>query len=224
LGLLLLLLLLPESIRAEEEGIRYLKALEKKYAGLQDYTVNVTVHFDIETFKAPDLQAKIYYKVPDKLKVESKRVLFFPKEGGYFNPSLFKTEDYAVLLLEHLTYDGKKAAKMRLIPKKPKNNIHDIVLTLDVEQNRVSEIKVVRSGGGEIKAEILYGSFDRFELPTRINLLLDFPAVVPEIKGFQPPSDGTKRVAGRIEMTYSNYKVNSGLTDEIFTDIEPRNP
>ena len=204
---------------------RYLEALEKKYAGLQDYTVDVTVHFDIETFKAPDLQAKIYYKVPDKLKVESKRILFFPKEGGYFNPSLFKTEDYTVLLLEHLTHDGKKAVKMRLIPKKPKRNIHDIVLTLDVEQNRVREIKVVRSGGGEIKAEILYGSFDRFELPTRIHLLLDFPAVVPErSKDFNLLPEGTKRVTGRIEMTYSNYKVNSGLTDEIFRDIEPRNP
>ena len=116
--------------------------------------MDVTVHFDIETFKSPDLQAKIYYKVPDKLKVESKRVLFFPKEGGYFNPSLFKAEDYTVLLLEHLTRDGKKAVKMRLIPKQPKGTIQDIVLTLDVEQNRVREIKVVRSGGGEIKAEI----------------------------------------------------------------------
>ena len=224
LGLLVLLFLLPESIRAQEEGMRYLEALEKKYAGLQDYTVDVTVHFDIETFKAPDLQAKIYYKVPDKLKVESKRILFFPKEGGYFNPSLFKAEDHTVILLERLTHDGKKAVKMRLIPKNPKRNIHDIVLTVDVEQNRVREVRVARSGGGEIKAEILYGSFDRFELPTRIHLLLDFPAVVPEIKGFQPPSEGTKRVTGRIEMTYSNYKTNSGLTDEIFRETELKRP
>jgi hypothetical protein len=224
LGLLVFLLLLPESIRAQGEGILYLKALEKKYAGLQDYTVDVTVHFDIETFKAPDLQAKIYYKVPDKLKIESKRVLFFPREGGYFNPALFKTEDYTVLLLEHLTYDGKKAATMRLIPKRPKSTIHDMVLTLDVEQTRVREIKVARSGGGEIKAEILYGSFDRFELPTRINLLLDFPTVVPEIKGFQPPADGTKRVTGRIEMTYSNYKINSGLRDDLFKETDLQRP
>ena len=46
---------------------------------LRDYSAEVTVHFEIETFKAPDMQAKLYCKVPDKMKVDSKRVFSFPK-------------------------------------------------------------------------------------------------------------------------------------------------
>ena len=226
LGLLTLFLLLPGLIQAQaDDAARYLEALEKKYSGLKDYIVDVNIHFDIETFKAPDLQAKIYYKIPDKIKVESKRVLFFPREGGYFNPSLFKKEDFTILLLEHPSKGSHKTVKLRLIPKQTKGTTQEMVLTIDLEKNLVREAHVQQIGGKEIRAEMAYGIFGSMELPTRIKLLLDFPAVEPEgVKGFIPSAPGTQRVKGRIDMTYSNYRVNAGLTDEIFMGIEPRNP
>ncbi|MCJ7664733.1 MAG: hypothetical protein MUO24_10910, partial [Desulfobacterales bacterium] len=98
---LLLLLMLPGPglLRAQGQGeaLRVLGALEKKYAGLKDYVCDVKVHFAIETFRAPDLQARLFYKVPDRRRIESKRVVFFPRDGGYFNPAQFKQEEYTVL-------------------------------------------------------------------------------------------------------------------------------
>jgi outer membrane lipoprotein-sorting protein len=41
-----------------------------------------------------------------------------------------------------------------------------------------------------------------------------------EIKDFGPSSQPAKRVTGRVDITYSNYKVNSGLSDEIFKERE----
>jgi outer membrane lipoprotein-sorting protein len=73
---LVLFLLLSEWIQAQEDVFHYLESIEKRYAGLKDYTTEVNVHFDIETFKTPDMQAKLYYKVPDKMKVESKGSCF----------------------------------------------------------------------------------------------------------------------------------------------------
>jgi hypothetical protein len=224
-GLIVLSLFLPPSVLAQGDVARYLEALEKEYSGLKDYIVDVSIHFDIETFKAPDLKGRLYFKVPDKMKVESKRVLFFPREGGYFNPALFKREDYTVLFLENVTRGGKKSVKLRLLPKKKMRDIQELVLTIETERNQVREIDVAQSGGREVKAEIAYGTFGQFELPTRINLLLDYPAVEPEIvKGFDTSPPGAKRVTGRIEMTYSNYKVNSGLKDAFFKEAEPQKP
>ncbi len=224
-GLFFLFLFLPAVLHTQEDATRYLEALGGKYSGLKDYTVDVNIHFDIETFKAPDLKARLYYKVPDKMKVESKRVLVFPKEGGYFNPSLFKKEDFTVLFIENVTAGGKKAVKLKLIPKKTKRNIQDFVLTIDTGQNQVREIDVAQSGGKEIKAELAYGTFGPFELPTRIDLLFNFPEVEPEmVKGFDTSPREKKRVTGRIELTYSNYRVNSGLSDEIFKETEPPKP
>jgi hypothetical protein len=220
---MLLFLLSPEFIQAQEDPTRYLDTLEKKYSGLKDYMVDVNVHFDVEALKAPDMQARLYYKAPDKIKVESKNVFFFPKEGGYFNPSLFKKKDFDVRPLEHLTYEGRRAVKLRLTPTETNRHHQGFVLTLDTDRNLIREISTSPSEGRTIRAVIEYGKFADFELPVRIELYLDIPSVEPNgMKEFGSFSQRSKRITGKVEIAYSNYKVNSGLRDEIFNEAEPR--
>jgi len=220
---MLLFLLSPEFIQAQEDPTHYLDAIEKKYFGLKDYTVDVNVHFDVEALKAPDMQAKLYYKTPDKIKVESKNVFFFPKEGGYFNPSLFRKKDFDARLLERLTYDGRKAVKLRLTPTEMNKHHQGFVLTLDTDRNLIREINTSPSEGRTIRAVIGYGEFTDFELPVHIELHLDIPSVEPNgMKELGSFSQRSKRITGKVEIAYSNYKVNSGLRDEIFNEAEPR--
>jgi len=216
-----LFFLLTELIQAQEDAARYLDLIEKKYSGLRDYRVDVNVHFDIETLKAPDMQARLYYKAPDKMKVESKKVFFFPKEGGYFNPSLFKKKDFEVRLLERLIYDDRKAVRLKLTPIDIEMYNKSFVLTLDTDRNLIREIKTLLSEGREIKAAIEYGMFNGFELPIHIDLQLDIPSDEPSgMKEFTQFGQKGKRITGKVEITYSNYKVNLGLKDEIFKENE----
>jgi hypothetical protein len=215
----ILLLLSTERIQAQEDASRYLDPIEKKYFALKDYLVDVNVHFDIEALKAPDLQAKLYYKAPDKMKVESKRIFFFPQEGGYFNPSLFKKKDFDIRLVERLIYDGRKAVRLKLIPMDTDTYNKGFVLTIDTDRSLIREIKVSPSEGREVKALIEYGMFNNFELPTHIDLQLDMPSEEPSgMKEFTQFGQRTKRITGKIGITYSNYQVNLGLTDEIFKE------
>jgi outer membrane lipoprotein-sorting protein len=217
----LLFLLSSGSIQAQEDPARYLDSLEKKYSGLKDYVVDVNVHFDVEALKAPDMQAKLYYKTPDKIKVESKNVFFFPKEGGYFNPSLFRKKDFDARLLERLTYDGRKAVKLRLTPTEMNKHHQGFVLTLDTDRNLIREINTSPSEGRAVRAVIDYGKFADFELPVHIELHLDIPSVEPNgMKEFGSFSQRPKRITGKVEIAYSNYKVNSGLSDEMFKETE----
>lgn len=221
----ILFLLSSELIQAQEDPGRYLDSIEKKYSGVKDYMVDVNVHFDIETLKAPDMQARLYYKTPDKMKVESKKVFFFPKEGGYFNPSLFKKKGFDVKFLERLIYDGRKAVRLKLTPTDTDTYNKVFVLTIDIERNLIREIKISPSEGREIKAAVEYGMFDGFELPTHIDLQLDIPSEEPSgMKEFTQFGQRTKSITGKIQITYSNYRVNLGLSDEIFKDTESHNP
>jgi outer membrane lipoprotein-sorting protein len=216
-----LFLLSPGLIQAQEDAGRSLDALQKKYSGLKDYTVDVNVHFDIEGFKAPDMQAKLYCKPPDRMKIESKRIFFLPKEGGTFNPSMFNKEDFEVKFLERLTVEGRNAVKLKLTPKKKKRNGQDFILTIDPDRNLIREMNVSSFDGREVKALIEYGHFSDFDLPTRIELHLDVPFNESrEIKDFGPSAQPARRVTGRVDITYSNYRVNSGLSDEIFKETE----
>jgi hypothetical protein len=139
-------LLSPGLLLAQEEGAPFLDALQKKYSGLKDYTADVDVHFDIEGFKAPDMQAKVYWKRPDRMKIESKRIFFLPKEGGTFNPFMFNKEDFEVKFLERLTYEGRNAVKLKLTPKKRKPNApQDFILTIDTDRKGSEGFDRIRS-------------------------------------------------------------------------------
>jgi hypothetical protein len=215
-------LLSPGWIQAQEDATRYLDSLERKYSTLKDYTADVHVHFDLEGFKAPDMQARLYFKIPDKMKIESKKIFILPKEGSYFNPFMYKKEAFEVKLLEHLTYNGRQTVKIKLTPKKPRKNIQHFVLTVDTDRNLIREMDVASFEGREVKASIEYAPFSDFELPTRIELYLDIPFNESrEIKNFGQSAEKTKRVTGKVDITYSNYKVNSGLRDEIFKETAP---
>jgi outer membrane lipoprotein-sorting protein len=227
--LLSLMLLWPGVLQAQgqQEAIRILAALEKKYAGLVDYTADIQVHFDIETFRAPDLQAKLLYKVPDKMRIESKRVVFFPRDGGYFNPAQFKQEDYTILPLGYVTYDKRRAVQLRLIPKKIKGATQDMALTVDIGKLLLQEMLLTQTGGKEVRAVFTYGTFGGFELPTFIRLILNLPAAEPGIAqgfgGLPPDTEEPKRITGEITITYSNYQVNTGLGDEFFKGTKSPN-
>ena len=220
-----LFLLSAGSVQAQEDASRYLDPIEKKYAGLKDYIVDVNVRFDIEALKAPDMQAKLYYKAPDKMKVESKKIFFFPKEGGYFNPSLFKKKDFDIRLVERLTYDGRKAVRLKLTPMNTDPYNKGFVLTIDTDRSLIREIKISPSEGREVKATIEYGMFGNFELPTHIHLQLDIPSDEPSgMKEFTQFGQKTKRITGQVEIAYADYRINVGFSDEIFKETESHKP
>ncbi len=111
--------------------------------------------------------------------------------------------------------------KLRLTPKKPEKETHQFVVTIDTERNLIREVNLSQFGGREISVAIRYGTFGSFDLPTRIQLHLDVPAVEPNLmKGFNQSGEKPTRVTGKVELTYSNYKVNSGLKDDIFKETE----
>jgi hypothetical protein len=167
------------------------------------------------------MQAKLFCKPPDKMKIESKRIFFLPKEGGTFNPFMFNKEDFEVKLLERLTYEGRNVVKLKLTPKKRKLNAQDFILTVDTDRNLIREMNTSSFDGREVKASIEYGYFSDFDLPTRIELHLNVQfSESMEIRDFGPSSQPAKRVTGRVDITYSNYKVNSGFSDEIFKERE----
>jgi len=216
LWLFILFFLSPHWIRADEEAVRYLDDIEKKYSELKDYTADVNVHFDMETFKTPDMQAKLYFKAPDKMKVESKGVFFFPREGGYFNPGLFKRDDFEIKILERAA-EGNRDIKLKIVPKKKERMGREFILLIDRKDNLVKEIQTSQFDGRETQAKIEYGRYGSFELPRYILLTLDLPSVESnEKKGFGPFEQKSERITGTIEITYTNYKVNTGLKDDIF--------
>jgi hypothetical protein len=220
---LFLFLLLPALIHGQETATRYLDSFTKKYAGLKDYTTDVRIHYDIEALRAPDGQARLYYKSPDKVKLEPKGIFFFPRQGGYFNAAQFNAEDFEIKILDHALWNNRKAVRLQLIPKDIKKSNQRFVLTMDIEWNLIVLLDTITTEGRKSRAAVAYERFGDFDLPTHIDLQIEVPPVEPnESKELIPFGQKTKQISGKISITYANYKVNTGLKDEIFTEPDPQ--
>ncbi len=204
----------------EEDGLRYLESLLKAYAGLSDYTCDVKIHFDLQGVDTPDMEARLYYKAPDKVKFDTKGLFFLPREGAVFNPAAFKPEDFDVILLDRLK--PTHAVRLRLVPKKIKRALQGVILTIDTDQNLISEAVISEPGGRTVTARITYGRFGGFELPSRVRLRFDAPPPDSgEVKTPGPFERGERRLVGTVDIAYSDYKVNTGLSEELFKEKEP---
>lgn len=205
--------------QGNDNGAKYLQNVSDKFSKIMDYTVDLRVHLDLESVKAQDMMATLYYKSPDKVKLDSKGTFLLPKEVGVFNPRMFSGENFDVSVEENLQYDGKPAVKLSLSSKKDSYRDRRIILTVDKSEWLIREISTEPAPGSIMDAKINYGTFDGFELPTEIDVNIN----LPKADSSQANSSPRRRfggVNGNVVVYYSNYKVNSGLSDSLFEKKE----
>lgn len=211
--LLCLLFVLPP---AQNNGLKYLENAIARFDGIKDYVVDVKVHLDLEAVKAPDMEAKVYFKKPDKVKIDSKGLFFMPRDVGVINPGKFDPDKFVIEVTDTLTYDGDPAVRLLLTPKKDESGRREIVLTIDKKDSLIREISTAPSPGRTASAKISYGEFDGFMMPVKVDVRLDMGNMngqVPELGGRHMR---TNQLKGTVEVYYSNYKINTGLSDKIF--------
>ena len=205
---------------AQNEGLKYLDNAIARFKGIKDYVVDVKVHLDLEAVKAPDMEARVYFKEPDKVKIDSKGLFFMPREVGVINPRKFNPDKYVIQVLDTLTYEGEPAVRLSLTPKKDESGNHDIVLTIDEKDWLIREIGTAPSPGRTASAKITYGEFDGFMMPVKVDVKLDIGKVNTQGREFEGRRMQMNQMKGTVEVYYSNYKINTGLSDKIFEKRE----
>jgi hypothetical protein len=207
-------LLVP--FRGQEEGLVYLRKAAEKFAGITDYTVDVRVHLDMQDVRGPDMNATIYYKSPDRVKIDSKGTFLLPKEIGVFNPAMFNPDKFNIAVEDTLQYEGHPAVRLALSPKKEALVERRIILTIDKMENLIREISIQPGPGSLMDARIKYGKSGSFELPIEIDVNLNLPKADSSQQDFNSRPRFRGGMAGSVTVYYSNYRVNTGLSDSLF--------
>ncbi len=201
---------------SQPNTVSYLQNVLNHFSGIKDYTVDVRVHFDVRDFQAPDMEATVYYKEPDKVRIKSKGLFILPRQVGLFNPRQFNPNDYDVRLIDTLTLNADPCVRVSLTPKNKRRKDREIILTIDKKDWLVREISTPPSQGKNVTARITYGSFNGFELPSEMNVDIDVNNAnvnIPEIGRDHKPMNS---ISGSVQIYYSNYEINTGLSDKIF--------
>ncbi|KPJ63623.1 MAG: hypothetical protein AMJ45_07205 [Syntrophobacter sp. DG_60] len=201
-----------------------LDRVEASFEKIDDYVVILEEAIRMEGVKVPKTKAILYYKKPNKIHIESKGIMFIPKQGMVINPSYYLKRYFMPLNTEEEIVKGTKFYKLILIPKE-EGLSKKITLWVESKYWSIKKIKITGFGGGSVLVHIEYTMVKgKYWLPKSTLVELDIPAKTPRPEIFdyfgeldaRKEKKPSKPKKGIVSILFKNYKVNTGLPDKIF--------
>lgn len=198
---------------------KILERVKSNFDFIQDYIVDVRGKVNFPDAVIPEIQAKIYFKKPDKFKVESKSFLILPRQAIRFGPDVLFKKDFSSILSGEIDINNIKHFIVKVIP----NSLEaEEVVTLWINSSNytIKKMTVVSSKSGKIEAEFSYSLIDeKYWLPEKIQVNFEIKNLRLKRKldkELKILDDSPK--SGSIILTYSNYIVNKGIDERIFDE------
>ncbi len=201
-----------------------LNKVKASFAKVKDYKADISVKVNMEYLKVPDMKATMYFKQPNKTKLDSKEFAMLPKQAFNFSPTGMLDKDFNAIYVKQDKIDGRTMNVVKVIPNSDSSIIILSTLWIDAEKNLVRKVESTARRGGSTQIELLYDNNFQYPLPKKILFSLDVPKLqlmqdLRNKKIGQDNKNGQKATErGSVEIFYSNYKVNSGLSDDIFKE------
>lgn len=195
---------------------------------VNDYEADGKMKTNVFFIKAPIAAVKIYYKKPDKVRINNEKgISFIPK--GSMNMSLanlFPTAGSTAFDLIDMGKDsGSKLRVIKMLPRDENSEVSVSVLHID-ESLAVIKRAEITTDNGKYELQMTYGKFveygladkviftfktENFKLPKGVTMDYDDGS-----KKTETPEEKEKRKKGRVEITYSKYQINKGVPDSVF--------
>ena len=211
------------SAQTAEEIIGKVKA---KLDKVNDYEANGKMKTNVIFIKAPVANVKVYYKKPNKLRINNENgISFIPKGSVNINLSniFINTTGFGMIDM------GKEAGtNLRIIKLLPKDENADVVLStvyIDETLSLIKKAKTTTKENGTYELEMTYGKYSGYGLADKVVFSFN-------TKDYKLPKgitfdydDGTRRQEspdklknkkGKVEISYSSYTINKGVPDTVF--------
>jgi outer membrane lipoprotein-sorting protein len=190
--------------------------MKNQFDSVKDYTATLKVTVDMEKMQIPEMLVTIYFKQPDKIHIEAKDFAMVPREVVGLNPAqLIDKFDATVVGSERK--ENAMVYKLRLISRPEKGKpVRESFIWVDGSRWVVTHFESTPSDVRKVTVDLEYETVDgKYTLPSKIEARMDTqqPADSSAEKMYNPqrlPRKGTATII------YSDYKVNTGLSDEIF--------
>jgi len=197
--------------------------INKKFEHVNDYSVDARIKVNVDFLKVPERNVKIYFRKPDKVKMEADGFALLPKQGMNFSPSNFLTDKYESIYVRSEKIGAKIYDVIKVIPMSDTANILLSTLWIDSKALLIKKVNTVTKKSGMIEIEMKYDKSNaKFSLPSEVQFNFNPQDEVSEVetknktKNAKPNSRNMK---GSVIVYYSNYKVNSGIPESVFTKI-----
>jgi len=224
--LLLLFILGNTSLAKAQTAEEVINKVKAKLDKVNDYEAKGKMKTNVIFIKAPIATVKVFYKKPNKLRINNESGISFIPKGSmninlsniFINPSGFDIIDM-----------GKEAkTNLRIVKLLPKDENSEVVLStlyIDEALLLIKKAKTTTRENGTYEMEMSYGNYAAYGLADKVNFSFN-------TKDYKLPKgitfdydDGSKKEnaadklkdkKGKVEITYSSYIINKGVPDSVF--------
>lgn len=210
----------------DPSGEAILRNVQSRMAEVRDYTVRLDVLADIERMNVPPMHVTMYFKQPDKIHVDAEGFAMLPREGLALNIDKLVSR-YAVERVEKDTVGGVTLYRLSLAARSERTELRTI--RLEIHPTRWTVERIVTGGTGDrmVSVSFSYTQVEGHWLPDEMTARF---SVAPADTGGGETADQNSPFPprqmprnGTVTVHYSGYRVNTGLSDELFTK-DPARP
>lgn len=223
---LILLFMLSSCLLSAQTAEEIIGKVKAKLDKVNNYEATGKMKTNVIFIKAPIANVKVYYKKPNKLRVNNENGISFIPKGSVninLNNIFINTTGFDMIDM------GKEAGtNLRIIKLLPKDENAEVVLStvyIDETQSLIKKAKTTTKENGTYELEMTYGKYAGYGLADKVVFSFN-------TKDYKLPKgitfdydDGTRRQEapdklknkkGKVEISYSSYTINKGVPDSVF--------
>ena len=232
-GVVLFVLLVCCNALHAEEATKLFYAMRTRVLVVKDFTADVTMKIDINRMKIPQLKGVLYFKSPDKMRLERQGGLsILPKKNINLTlGNLMPAGKVTVIDAGSAMIEGKKLRILKVIPEDELSNIILTKLWIDEAGMLILRTETTSRNDGTIVMDLTYGKYAINSLPDQVTITMDVndyklpKGITMDYNDVPAPAKTgndkkAKSQKGTIQITYLKYEINTGISDERFKDKE----
>ncbi len=208
---------------SQTTAVDLVKKVKAKMDRVNDYTATGKMKTDIVFIKAPVSNIKAFFKKPNRFVIKRDGgVSLLPKSGVSVNiSSLLLTDEYTAIDAGQSTISS---VPVRIIKLLPLNENSDVVLTtmyIDEKSLLIRKASTTTKDNGTYEMEMLFGKYAEWGLPDKVVFSFNTKdyklpkGVTLEYDDGSKKTELPKNKKGKIEITYSSYAINKGVSDDL---------
>jgi hypothetical protein len=215
----LVLALLPQ-LAPVPAGEAILKRVEAALASVQDYTVTLDITADLEQANIPPMKATMYFKQPDRVHFESQGFALLPRDAFALSPARL-LERFRIDSVAQDSVEGERVYRLRLSARDEKVRVRGAWIEVSPLRWTIDRGELSFGDERTITLRFRHERVGSVWLPSELSLTFSQAgAAKPEesLPDDQKPVQlgrGAPRKGG-VVVRYSGYRLNTGLSDEIF--------
>jgi len=226
--IIILLFLLPAVLfnSRAQDATSLIQKVKAKLEKVNDYEATGEMKTNVSFMKVPAAQVKVYFKKPGKIKIKNEKgISLVPKGTVSISLNNLLSGEYQALDGGNDNINGLPVKIVKLLPLDENGEVVLSKLYIDEKNLLILRAKTTTRESGTNELEMSYGKFTAYALPDKIiftfntqdyklpkGVTFDYDDGSPKKK----ETTAAQNQRGKIEITYSAYIINKGISDEVF--------